>query len=127
MGVVSARGGNTRWMDVRGTHDDALIARVGWTPDSRNVYVVRTNRVQNKLDLLLAAAASGKASGILEETDKYWVNVPEDPVFVNGGQQFLWLSERDGFRHMYSVFDRRQTIAAINSRLMGGDRDHRSR
>ena len=50
----SARGGSTRWMDVRGTHDDSLIARVGWTPDSRNVYLVRTNRVQNKLDLFLA-------------------------------------------------------------------------
>jgi len=101
VGVVSARGGSTRWMDVRATHDDFLIARAGWTPDSRNVYVVRTNRVQNKLDLFLASAGSGKASRILEEADKYWVNVPEDPVFVNGGQQFLWLSERDGFRHMY--------------------------
>jgi dipeptidyl-peptidase-4 len=101
VGVVSARGGNTRWMDVGDTRDKFLIARVGWTPDSRNVYVVRTNRVQNRLDLLLAAAGSGKASRILEETDKYWVNVPEDPVFVNGGQQFLWPSERDGFRHLY--------------------------
>ena len=101
VGVVSVRGGSTRWMDVGDTRDQFLIARVGWTPDSRNVYIVRTNRVQNQLDVLLAAAGSGKASRIVEETDKYWVNVPEDPVFVNGGQQFLWLSERDGFRHIY--------------------------
>jgi dipeptidyl-peptidase-4 len=101
VGVVGVRGGNTRWMDVRGTRDDTLIARVGWTPDSRNVYVVRTNRVQNKLDLLLAEAGSGKTSRMLEESDKYWVNVPDNPVFVNGGQEFLWLSERDGFRHLY--------------------------
>jgi dipeptidyl-peptidase-4 len=101
VGVVAARGGSTRWMGVRGTADDFLIARAGWTPDSNNVYVVRTNRVQNKLELFLAAAGSGKASQILEETDKYWVNVQEDPVFVNGGKQFLWLSERDGFRHVY--------------------------
>ena len=101
VGVVSARGGNTHWIDVGDTRDQFLIARVGWTPDSRNVYVVRTNRVQNKLQMLLAAAGSGKATTILEETDKYWVNVPEDPVFVNGGKNFLWLSERDGFRHMY--------------------------
>ena len=101
VGVVSARGGSTRWMDVGDTRDKSLIARVGWTPDSRNVYIVRTNRVQNKLDLLFAQAGSGKASRILEESDKYWVNVPEDPVFLNGGQQFLWLSQRDGFRHLY--------------------------
>jgi len=105
VGVVAATGGSTRWMEVGGSSnqrlDEFLIARVGWTPDSRNVYVVRTNRVQNKLELLLAAAGSGKSSRILEETDKYWVNVPDDPVFVSGGQQFLWLSERDGFRHIY--------------------------
>ena len=88
-------------MEAGGTRDESLIARVGWTPDSKNVYVVHANRVQNKLELLLAAAGSGKASRILEETDKYWVNAPEDPVFVSGGKQFLWLSERDGFRHLY--------------------------
>jgi dipeptidyl-peptidase-4 len=102
VGVVGARGGSTRWMEVGDTRDKFLIARVGWTPDSRNVYIVRTNRVQNALELLFAAAGSGTTSRILEESDRYWVNVQEDPVFVNGGQQFLWLSERDGFRHMYS-------------------------
>jgi dipeptidyl-peptidase-4 len=101
VGVVSARGGSARWMDVGDTRDKFLIARVGWTPDSRNVYIVRTNRVQNKLELLFAQAGSGKTSRIVEETDKYWVNVQEDPVFVSGGQQFLWLSELDGFRHLY--------------------------
>ena len=33
VGVVSADGGNTRWMDLGDTRD-ALIARVYWTPDS---------------------------------------------------------------------------------------------
>jgi len=109
VGVVGAHGGSTRWMDAGSTRD-ALIARVGWTPDSRSVYLVRTNRIQNKLELLLAAAGSGKASRILEETDKYWVNIQEDPVFVSGGQQFLWLSERDGFRHIYlDSLDGKQT------------------
>jgi dipeptidyl-peptidase-4 len=63
--------------------------------------VVRANRVQNRLELLLAAAGSGKASRILEEKDQFWVNVPDDPVFLDGGKQILWLSERDGFRHIY--------------------------
>lgn len=105
VGVVAASGGSTRWMDVKGTHDDnpdaSLIARVGWMPDSKNVYIVRTNRIQNRLELLAAAAGSGKASRILEERDKYWINVPAYPVFVGDGKQFLWLSERDGFRHIY--------------------------
>jgi dipeptidyl-peptidase-4 len=40
-------------------------------------------------------------SRILEETDRYWVNLGGEPRFVDEGKQFLWLSERDGFRHIY--------------------------
>ncbi len=110
LGVVAVAGGSTRWMDVSGTRDDALIARAGWMPDSRHVYAVRANRVQNRLELLSAAAGSGKVSRILEESDRYWVNIPDDPVFVNDGKEFLWLSERDGFRHLYrNSIDGRQS------------------
>lgn len=101
VGVVTATGGKTRWLDAAGSQDDHLIARVAWTPDSQSLYIVRPNRVQNRIELLSVAVASGKASRILEESDRYWVNLPDDPVFVNGGKQFLTLSERDGFRHLY--------------------------
>ena len=101
LGVVAAGGGTKRWMEVSGSRDEHIIGRAGWTPDSRNVYAVRMNRVQNRLELFFAAVGSGKTSRILEETDPHWVNLPEDPVFVNDGKQFLWLSERDGFRHLY--------------------------
>ena len=38
---------------------------------------------------------------VLQEADPQWVNLPDAPLFVNGGARFLWLSERDGFRHIY--------------------------
>jgi len=109
VGVVAATGGKTRWLDVAGSavgsavssRDELLIARVAWTPDSQNLYIVRPNRVQNRIELISVAVVSGKASRILEESDRYWVNLPDDPVFINGGKQFLTLSERDGFRHLY--------------------------
>jgi dipeptidyl-peptidase-4 len=105
VGVVAATGGKTHWLDAAGSavgsRDEHLIARVTWTPDSQNLYVVRPNRVQNRIELLSVAVTSGKTSKVLEESDRYWVNLPDDPVFINGGKQFLTLSERDGFRHLY--------------------------
>ena len=105
LGVVAATGGKTLWLDAArsagGSREEHLIARVKWTPDSRSLYIVRPNRVQNRIELLSITVASGKASKVLEESDRYWVNLPDDPVFVNGGKQFLTLSERDGFRHLY--------------------------
>ncbi len=99
VGVVSAGGGNTRWMDL-GDSRDALIARVHWTPDSSKLAVQRFNRVQNQLDLMLADASSGAAKSILHEADPYWINNNDLFQFLTGGQ-FVWGSERDGFQHLY--------------------------
>ena len=101
LGVVSATGGRTRWMDVGDTRNDHLIARVTWTPDSSKLFVVRPNRIQNRVELLAIDAASKRVVKVLQETDPQWVNLPDAPLFVNGGARFLWLSERDGFRHIY--------------------------
>jgi len=104
LGIVAAAGGATRWIDLGDlgdTRNDHLIPRVGWMPDSKALYAIRTNRVQNRLELLSIGADSGKVSRILEESDRYWINLLGEPRFIEGGKQFLWLSERDGFRHIY--------------------------
>ena len=101
LGVVSAKGSGTKWFDVGNTVWEHLIARVTWTPDSSKLYVLRTNRVQSRMELLAYDAKSRKATKVLEEADLYWVNVLGEPHFIKGGSQFLWRSERDGFRHIY--------------------------
>lgn len=100
LGVVPAEGGRTRWLDAGETRRSYLISRAGWMPNSKHIYVVRTNRVQNRLELLSIDASSGSSSKILEETDPYWINSGAEPQFI-AGQRFLWQSERDGFRHLY--------------------------
>jgi dipeptidyl-peptidase-4 len=99
VGVVQAGGGATRWMDLGDTRG-YLISRVYWTPDSARLAIERLNRVQNQLDLLLADASAGTARSILSESDRYWINQNDLFRFLDNGQ-FLWGSERDGFRHLY--------------------------
>ncbi len=99
VGVVPASGGATHWMDLGETRG-FLIARVYWTPDSTRLAIERMNRVQNHLNLLLADAGSGASHSILAESDPYWINQNDLFRFV-GKDEFLWGSERDGFRHLY--------------------------
>jgi dipeptidyl-peptidase 4 len=100
VGVVGPTGGETKWMDL-GEPRGALLARVVWSPDSRAVLAERLNRVQNKLDLLLADISTGASRAILHEEDPQWINVKGAPKFLASGNQFLWTSERSGFRHLY--------------------------
>ena len=99
LGVVSARGGKTRWMDIGPTADN-LIARVQWMPGAKEIAVQRLPRTQERLELLAFNTATGKSRLLLEEKDAAWVNVHNILHFFPDGK-FLWASERDGFRHLY--------------------------
>jgi dipeptidyl-peptidase-4 len=101
LGVVDAHGGATKWFDTGNSRSDVLIARVTWTPDSKRLFVTRPNRVQSRVDLLAFDVRSRKSAKVLQESDLYWVNLGDEPVFIHGGAQFLWLSERSGYRHLY--------------------------
>jgi dipeptidyl-peptidase 4 len=100
LGVVPVAGGATKWMDL-GEPRGFLLARVVWLPSSREILAERLNRVQNKLDLTIASIATGASRLVLHEEDPQWINVKGDPQFLEGGDRFLWTSERSGFRHLY--------------------------
>lgn len=101
LGVVAAGGGATRWFDVGDTRNTYLIARAGWMPGSQHLYVIRTNRVQNRLEALAIKVESGSTTTLFRESDPYWINLKGDLQFLKDGKHFLWTSERDGYRHIY--------------------------
>ena len=101
LGVVPAAGGPTRWLETGDSREAYLIARSGWMPDSKSVYAIRLNRVQNRIEMLSIKVESGEPSVVFRESDPYWINLSGDVRFLNDGQRFLWTSERDGYRHIY--------------------------
>lgn len=84
-----------------GGDKDVYLPRLQWLPDSKRVAVQRLNRPQNRLDLLFADARTGVSRVALTETDHYWINLTETLHFLKGAPQFIWSSERSGFRHLY--------------------------
>lgn len=101
LGVVPAAGGPTKWLEIGDTRNSYLIARAGWMPDSKSVYILRMNRVQNRLEMLSIGVESGASTTIFKESDPHWINLKGDIDFLHDGKRFLWTSERDGFRHIY--------------------------
>jgi dipeptidyl-peptidase-4 len=88
--------------------DDAyLLPQLGWTPDSRNVAIQRLNRAQNELELRLVSISTsareplGGGRILLTERSTTWLDTFGAPRFLKDGRRFLWVSEREGFAHLY--------------------------
>ncbi|HEV2083804.1 MAG TPA: DPP IV N-terminal domain-containing protein, partial [Gemmatimonadales bacterium] len=103
VGVVSAGGGATVWLEVPGDPRNNYIARLDWAAGSNEVVLQHLNRLQNTLEVMLGEAATGRVRTVLTERDSTWVDEVNDLRWVDGGKSFTWISERDGWRHLYVV------------------------
>jgi dipeptidyl-peptidase-4 len=101
LGVVSAAGGDIRWVDTfKYQPADLLISRVAWSPDGKKVVYQAQNREQTFLDVNFANANDGKSTNVIHETSKAWVAINEEPIWLKDGT-FIWASERSGWEHLY--------------------------
>ena len=100
IGVVSAKGGQTRWAKVPGDPRNIYIPRMDWA-GNRELILQRLNRLQNTNDVLLANADTGDVRTMFRDQDAAWVDVNDRMRWLDG--RLLWTSEKDGWRHAYSV------------------------
>ncbi len=84
-----------------GELDEIYIPRVYWTQDPTKVCLIKLNRHQNHLQLLLLNAKSGISTLLLEERNKYYIDITDDLVFLKDGKHFIWTSEKSGYQHIY--------------------------
>jgi dipeptidyl-peptidase-4 len=101
-GVVSADGGPTTWLQIEGDPRDNYLPRMEWA-GPRELLLQRMNRLQNSDRVLLADAATGAVRTTLVERDSAWLDVVDDVQWLGGNARFVWVSERDGWRHVYLV------------------------
>jgi dipeptidyl-peptidase-4 len=90
-------------MKVPGDPRNNYIPRMDWAANSTELVLQHSNRSQNRNDVLLADAQNGAVRQIYSDEDNAWVDVMDDVRWLNGGREFLLLSERDGWRHEYSI------------------------
>ncbi|HEX7051360.1 MAG TPA: S9 family peptidase [Longimicrobiales bacterium] len=102
-GIVDAAGGATTWIDLPGDPRNDYLPRMDWAAGSEELVLQRMNRLQNTNRVLLADAATGAVRTVLIERDSAWLDVVDDLRWLDGGERFLWMSERDGWRHIYTV------------------------
>ena len=112
LGVIPAEGGATKWMDL-GETSNTLLARVAWLPDSSQIAVERFSRLQDELDLLFCDPDRGAVHTVLHEQSKTWLNVADNLFFLKSRPEFLWTSERTGFRHIYRYSNKGELLGQL--------------
>ncbi|MBN2408236.1 MAG: DPP IV N-terminal domain-containing protein, partial [Candidatus Aminicenantes bacterium] len=103
VGAVDSSGGEVKWLQIRGDPSNNYIARMNWAANSREIMIQRLNRLQNRNEVMIGDAVTGEVRTIFTDSDECWVEVCDNIHWLDKGRRFTWLSERDGWSHVYLV------------------------
>ena len=111
VGVVDIATGKINWINTPGDAVQHYIPRMEWTLNSNEIILEQLNRAQTESRVFIGNVSNGVARLIREEKSNAWIDGKErwnggDPAgweWVNKGKEFLWVSEKDGWKHIYRV------------------------
>ncbi len=103
LAIQDISSGKRTWVDL-GENKDIYFARGKWMPNSTTFTYQWQTRNQQTLELRAFDTTSNTQTVLLTETSNTWVNLHNDLYFLKDKGQFIWASERDGFKHLY-LFD----------------------
>jgi dipeptidyl-peptidase-4 len=101
VGIHNVKSKKTIYINPRGAKDD-YFTNLTFTPDEKFIVVAEVNRDQNHMWLNVYESKSGKfVKTLFEETNEKWIE-PEHPAYFHSeSNDFIWISERDGFNNLY--------------------------
>ena len=90
-----------------GDDTEQYIPRIKWTPDASDLAIMKLNRLQNKVDIVLANPYTGDTRSFFSEKNKRYIdeNFYDEFVFLPDNKYIVLNSERNGFSHLY-LYDR---------------------
>ena len=89
-------------------NEEQILSPVGWLPDGSEYLFLRMFRTYQTLHLVAADPGTGETRVVLEETQPTFIKgIGTTPAWralarpLSDGERFLWISERDGWDHIY--------------------------
>ncbi len=114
IGVIDIETGKTNWLSIPGDPQQHYLPRSEWH-SATEILVQQLNRKQNESKIYTCNPATGDAKLIFTEKDEAWIELfsfsgseraldfHHPFVWLNGKKEFLWISEKDGWSHIYRV------------------------
>ncbi|MFN7875281.1 MAG: S9 family peptidase [Pirellula sp.] len=114
IGVIDLASRDISWMPIPGDERDNYLPRMEWVDENRLV-IQQLNRLQNHLVVYVADVTDSRIEVMATEKDDAWIDVQDTLFWQSDRSQFFWLSERDGWRHIYLASVKDKSIKPITS------------
>ncbi|MDE2980688.1 MAG: DPP IV N-terminal domain-containing protein [Gemmatimonadota bacterium] len=105
VGVVDAQGREVRWISIPSPNEGFYLGQVSWAGNSEELLVEQFSRFRDERDFYIANVSTGEVDRIYHESDPAWViasyRLNAGLEWIRGGDSFLFLTEKDGWRHAY--------------------------
>ncbi len=100
LALVSPQTGAIRNIDL-GAEKDIYLVRADWSRDSKTLFYQRQPRILKTLELIAVDAATLAQKTIITESANAWIDYRLDIKFLKSRDAFIWMSERNGRKHLY--------------------------
>jgi len=90
-----------------GDDKEQYIPRIKWTADASDLAIMKVNRLQNNVDIVLANPFTGDTRAFFSEKNKRYIDEGfyDDFIFLPDNKYIVLNSERNGYSHLY-LYDR---------------------
>ncbi len=107
VGVTPIDTAFTTWMNIPGDPQQHYVPAMEWMSDSKSIMLQQLTRKQNETTVYVCSIQNGQTTPVYTEKNTSWIDViPTDGngwKWINKGKEFLLLSEKDGWRHLYRI------------------------
>ncbi len=112
VGHIEVSSGKIHWIGIPGDSRNNYLPRMQWIGDKNQLLIQQLNRHQNRNKLWLYDLKSDDLNNFYTEQDSTWVDIDypdiaqghwkmKDVPFLKNGDEYIWTSEKDGWRHLY--------------------------
>lgn len=112
VGYVNIETKEIIWIALPGDPKQHYIPRMQWIGKSDKLLIQQMNRKQNENTLWVYDLSNGELNNYYTEREKTWVDIDHPDVtqgrygmtdisFLSNERDFIWISENDGWRHIY--------------------------
>jgi len=104
--VVNLSGGQIKRMNIAGDPQQHYITRMEWSGQNELI-IQQLDRKQQESKLKYCKVSDASSTTFWAENDDAWVDLntdnPKGWNWINQGNEFIWVSEKDGWRHIYKI------------------------